>query len=167
MAATAAPLASLNTLGAPTASSASAFSPGSSKYRGAVVEDLQLPPAFALSRSEHVGKAIQLAYDRDFSHIPVLDSRRKPVGYLDVAVLKSKWEAGAANPSDSLALYMTKFERGTSAPYTVITPETPLEELEEFLQTNEFAIVTDISRKFVLGVATKDDLSNFVTRRGA
>jgi hypothetical protein len=95
----------------------------------------------------------------------VLDSRRKPVGYIDVGLLKTKWEAGTANPvsggtskmnndnmltcgqSDSLASYMTKFERGTSAPYTVITPETPLEELEEFLHTTDFAI-----GKFVSGL---------------
>ncbi|GAB1518569.1 hypothetical protein RhiTH_001631 [Rhizoctonia solani] len=163
MATTAAPLASLNSLGSNTRSP----SAGPSKYRGAVVEDLQLPPAFALSRSEHVVKAIELAYDRDFSYIPVLDSRRKPVGYINVADLKTKWEAGSANPSDLISNYMTKFARGTGVEYTVITPETPLEELEAFLETTDFAIVTDWNRKFVLGVATKDDLSNFVTRRGA
>jgi len=40
------------------------------KYRGAVVEDLQLPPAFTLPREEAIAAAIELAYDRDFSHIP-------------------------------------------------------------------------------------------------
>jgi hypothetical protein len=56
------------------------------KYRGAVVEvhrrvssrptsliclqDLQLPPAFSLPRTELFARAIELAYDRDFSHIP-------------------------------------------------------------------------------------------------
>ncbi|KAF8596845.1 hypothetical protein BDV93DRAFT_610641 [Ceratobasidium sp. AG-I] len=172
MAMTAAPLASLNALTAPTTAnstttgSLSPISPGTIKYRGAVVEDLQLPPAFALSQSEHVEKAVRLAYDRDFSYIPVLDTRRKPVGYIDVGSLKTKWEAGAANPSDSLATFMTKFVRGTDVPYTVITPETPLEELEEFLLKNDFAIVTDPNRKFVLALATRDDLVNFVTRRG-
>ncbi|EUC56040.1 TAF10-TFIID and SAGA subunit-like protein [Rhizoctonia solani AG-3 Rhs1AP] len=159
MATMAAPLASLN-------SSLRHVVSGPSKYRGAVVEDLQLPPAFALSRTEHVVKAIELAYDRDFSYIPVLDSKRKPVGYIDVASLKTRWEAGTANPSDLIENYMNKFARGTDVPYTVITPETPLEELESFLETTPFAIVTDWNRKFVLGVATKDDLSNFVTRRG-
>ncbi len=40
------------------------------KYRGAVVDDLQLPPAFSLPYSERISKAIELAYERDFSHIP-------------------------------------------------------------------------------------------------
>ena len=62
--------------------------PPPDKYRGAVVEvhrrvtlafsppslidlqDLQLPPAFSLPRSELIARALELAYDRDFSHIP-------------------------------------------------------------------------------------------------
>ncbi|CAE6483836.1 unnamed protein product [Rhizoctonia solani] len=116
-------------------------------------------PGGGHTHGEHVVKAIELAYDRDFSYIPVLDSRRKPVGYINVADLKTKWEAGSANPSDLISNYMTKFARGTGVEYTVITPETPLEELEAFLETTDFAIVTDWNRKFVLGVATKDDLS--------
>jgi hypothetical protein len=37
---------------------------------------------------------------------------------------------------------MTKFKRSSSNPYTVITPLTPLEDLEEFLKDNIFAIGT-------------------------
>ncbi|KAI0065272.1 hypothetical protein BV25DRAFT_1799241 [Artomyces pyxidatus] len=141
--------------------------PPPDKYRGAVVEDLQLSPAFALPQDERIGRAIELAYDRDFSHIPVLDRKRKPLGYVEVAALKKKWEAGEADPTDNVALYMTKFNRSVSTnPYTVITPDTPLADLERFLQDNIFALVTDYGRKFVLGVATAQDLETFVSRRG-
>ncbi|EGO03569.1 hypothetical protein SERLA73DRAFT_175087 [Serpula lacrymans var. lacrymans S7.3] len=136
------------------------------KYRGAVVEDLQLPPAFSLPSDEAILRAIELAYDRDFSHIPVLSRDRRPIGYVDVAGLKAKWEAGTANPTDNVVQYMTKFQRKASEPYTLITPSTPLNELEEFLQQNIFALVTDYDRKFVLAVATSQDLENFVSRRG-
>ncbi|KAH8116121.1 hypothetical protein DFH11DRAFT_1584371 [Phellopilus nigrolimitatus] len=85
---------------------------GAHKYRGAVVEDLQLPPAFALPQSETIARAIDLAYDRDFSHIPILSGERKPLGYLDVSALKTKWEAGQADPNDNVLKYMTKFRRG-------------------------------------------------------
>jgi len=136
------------------------------KYRGAVVEDLQLPPAFALPSTEAVSRAIDLAYERDFSHIPVLDRNRKPLGYIDVAQLKEKWEAHQANPTDKVSEYMTKFKRSSSEPYTLVTPWSSLSELEVFLQTNVFALVTDNDRKFVLAVATSQDLENFVTRRG-
>ncbi|KAL0958383.1 hypothetical protein HGRIS_000525 [Hohenbuehelia grisea] len=137
------------------------------KYRGAVVEDLQLPPAFALPYTESISRAIELAYERDFSHIPVLDRNRRPLGYVDVARLKERWEAGSADPRDTVVKYMTRFKRDAeSAPYTLITPLSPLAELEGFLQDNIFALVTDNDRKFVLAVATASDLENFVSRRG-
>ncbi|KAH9974155.1 hypothetical protein BGW80DRAFT_1494338 [Lactifluus volemus] len=130
------------------------------KYRGAVVEDLQLPPAFSLPRTELISHAIELAYDRDFSHIPVLGKRRKPLGYIEVATLKKKWEAGEVNPTDKISSCMTKFNR---------SPETnphPSTELEGFLMNHIFALITDYERKFVLGVATSQDLEAFVSRRG-
>jgi len=136
------------------------------KYRGAVVEDLQLPPAFTLFSNEEISRAIELAYDRDFSHIPVLDRNRRPLGYVDVARLKESWEARKADPSDKVVRYMTKFKRAVSEPYTLITPLSPLAELERFLQDNIFALVTDHDRKFVLAVATSQDLESFVSRRG-
>ncbi|KAF8340116.1 hypothetical protein F5887DRAFT_979403 [Amanita rubescens] len=128
--------------------------------------DLQLPPAFCLPSSEPIARAIDQAYERDFSHIPVLSSKRRPLGYIDVAALKAKWEAGLANPDDKVFKYMTKFRRNPSEPYTLISPMSSLVDLERFLQTNLFALVTDNERRFVLAVATAQDLENFVTRRG-
>ena len=50
--------------------------------------------------------------------------------------------------------------------------DTPLEELEAFFNggvngngPQDFAVVTDVNRRFVLGVATKADLEEFVKRR--
>ncbi|PFH48092.1 hypothetical protein AMATHDRAFT_76907 [Amanita thiersii Skay4041] len=136
------------------------------KYRGAVIEDLQLPPAFCIPSSEPIATAIEQAYERDFSHIPVLNSKRRPLGYIDVAALKKKWEAGHTDPNDKVLQHMTKFKRGPEEPYTLITPMSPLADLEKFLEDNVFALVTDNDRKFVLGVATPQDLEHFVTRRG-
>lgn len=84
-------------------------------------QDLQLPPAFSLPSEEPIAAAIELAYDRDFSHIPrvpdldrndiitdtnyaerVLTKERRPLGYIDVAALKAKWEAGRADPVCSI-----------------------------------------------------------------
>ena len=53
---------------------------------------------------------------------------------------------------------MSRFKRTAATPYTVITPSTPLAELEAFLKGNIFAIITDFDRKFVLGVVTSQDL---------
>ena len=38
------------------------------------------------------------------------------------------------------SLYMIKFQRSPSTPYTVVTPLTPLGDLEAFLAHNIFAI---------------------------
>lgn len=78
---------------------------------------------------------------------------------------------------------MQRFNRKRTNVYTVITMDTPLEELERFfkgepmtaregevnstagLGKQDFAIVTDPTRKFVLGVVTEGDLQEFVRRR--
>jgi hypothetical protein len=69
---------------------------------------------------------------------------------------------------------MTRFQR-KGRTYTVITMQTPLEELEGFFRggvsegpwKEDFAVITDNNRRFVLGVATVSDLEEFVKRRPA
>ena len=68
---------------------------------------------------------------------------------------------------------MIKFKR-KGRKYRLITMETPLEELEAFFdgdgtggERQDFAVVTDPARRFVLGVATRADLEEFVRRRPA
>lgn len=70
---------------------------------------------------------------------------------------------------------MVKFRRKGRV-YKVITMETKLEELEAFFNGDEgeegngrqeFAVVTDERRRFVLGVATRTDLEEFARRRPA
>lgn len=68
---------------------------------------------------------------------------------------------------------MNRFQR-KGRRYRVITMDTPLEQLEAFFegaetggQKQDFAVVTDDNRRFVLGVATRADLEDFVKRRPA
>lgn len=69
---------------------------------------------------------------------------------------------------------MVKFRRKGRV-YKVITMDTPLEELELFFSggengehgKQEFAVVSDEKRRFVLGVATRTDLEEFARRRPA
>ena len=82
--------------------------------------------------------------------------------------------------SDPVEKAMLRFRRKGNV-YRIITMDTPLEELERFFngepdaggggggkpQKQDFAVVTDASRKFVLGVATREDLEQFVRRRAA
>ncbi|KAJ1029806.1 hypothetical protein NDA13_003046 [Ustilago tritici] len=144
------------------------------KYRGATVEDLQVPPAISVPRSTNVSSALRVALDHDYSQLPLVsDKNRKLLGYVQKDRLEEQVKVG--NNDKSVASIMTKFSSGSSTSssstaaagtYTVITPDTGLAELEVFLQSHPFAFITDPGRAFVLGVATQEDLSKYVSRRG-
>ncbi|GAK63364.1 transcription initiation factor IID, TAF10 subunit [Moesziomyces antarcticus] len=157
-------------VGQPPAPSASLVA----KYRGATVEDLQVPPAISVPRSTSIAAALRVALDHDYSQLPLVsDKNRKLLGYVQKHRLEEQLKEG--NSDKTVASIMTKFSSGpaasasSSAPaatYTVITPDTGLAELEVFLQSQPFAFITDPGRAFVLGVATQEDLSKYVSRRG-
>lgn len=87
-------------------------------------------------------------------------------------MLQAQLDAGKVKPEEPISKAMARFER-KGRTYKVISMATPLEELEEFFegggvgQKQEFAVVTDEDRRFVLGVATRNDLEEFVKRRPA
>ncbi|KAK4052773.1 hypothetical protein OIV83_002060 [Microbotryomycetes sp. JL201] len=166
----------------------------SSVYRGAVVEDLQLSPALVLPSTTRVSDALQMAYEREFTILPISDpSTRTLIGWLNSDVLKTQYAKGLVKDDQTLS-QVDQLSRGTdststtsaSVPaesaqpttlsvrkfrkdkiYQLITPDTALEDLEQFFATSKssFALVTDHSRKFVLGVVTPEDLQKFVSRR--
>ncbi|KAI5294038.1 hypothetical protein KEM52_004803 [Ascosphaera acerosa] len=168
---------------------APAAPPGPGKYRGATVEDLDPPPALSTSPESPIAAALQAAFERDYTHLTVVSSSRALLGYLSIPRLRELLQQGSVTESDPVAKAMLRFRRKGSV-YTTITMETPLEELERFFdggaetaeeaadaQTEgggktrqgqnrqDFAVVTDRDRKFVLGVATREDLDDFVKRR--
>lgn len=113
------------------------------------------------------------AYERDYTHLTVIsEDTRALLGYLNIPRLKELLKDGTVKDGDPVEKAMQKFRRKGNV-YKVITMDTPLEELEEFFiggssgRSNDFAVVTDMSRRFVLGVATKWDLEEFVRRRPA
>ncbi|KAK2758831.1 hypothetical protein FQN54_003523 [Arachnomyces sp. PD_36] len=153
----------------------------SDKYRGATVEDLDPPPALSTSPDQPISTALLSAYERDYTHLTVISSSsRSLLGYISMPRLRSLLRSGEVSESDPVEKAMQRFRRKGNV-YRVITMETPLEELERFFdgevdvrngggagekrEKQEFAVVTDASRKFVLGVATKADLEEFVRRR--
>ncbi|GAB7354104.1 hypothetical protein MBLNU459_g4670t1 [Dothideomycetes sp. NU459] len=156
--------------------SAAQLSEWARKYRGATVEDLDPPPALSTSPTAPVSHALMTAFERDYTHLTVVSTdNRALLGYLNIPHLKGLLSAGKVQESDPVEKTMTKFKRkGTK--YRIITTDTPLEELEAFFKgvgeegptaEQDFAVVTDAGRKFVLGVATKQDLEEFVKRRPA
>ncbi|KAJ0121143.1 cystathionine beta-synthase [Diaporthe amygdali] len=145
-----------------------------SRYRGAAVEDLQPPAALSLTPSDPISLALEAAFERDYTHLTIVDSEtRSLMGYISIPNLQSLLDGGKVAAEDPISAAMTRFQR-RGRKYKVITMDTPLEELEAFFegaqtagQKQEFAVITDDNRRFVLGVATRDDLEQFVKRRPA
>jgi CBS domain-containing protein len=145
------------------------------KYRGATVADLDLAPALSTSPSTSLEEAMLSASSHDYSHLTVLSEHtRSLLGYLPISRLKTLFETRQIQPSDPVEKAMVKFQRGGGKKYQVITMETELWELEGFFEDvgeyatgskQDFAVVTDGGRKFVLGVVTRSDLNEFVKRR--
>ncbi|KAG6166655.1 hypothetical protein E4U34_002621 [Claviceps purpurea] len=147
----------------------------SSRYRGATVEDLDPPSALSLNPSDPVSLALLSAFERDYTHLTIIDSKtRSLLGYISIPRLQAQLDSGAIQPSDTLSSVMTRFQRRGRI-YQVITMDTTLEQLEAFFRggvsegawKEEFAVITDENRRFVLGVATVQDLEEFVRRRPA
>ncbi|MCJ1361307.1 hypothetical protein MMC16_000405 [Acarospora aff. strigata] len=149
-------------------------SPWANKYRGATVEDLDPPPALSSNPTDSISNALMRAYERDYTHLTVVSrDTRALLGYLSIPRLRILLKDGKIMDSDPVERAMLKFRRKGSV-YKVITMDTPLEELEDFFTggvdgsgPQDFAVVTDASRRFVLGVATRSDLEEFVKRRPA
>lgn len=147
------------------------------KYRGATVADLDLPPALSTSPNTPLSSAMLSASSHDYSHLTVLsENTRSLLGYLPISKLKDLFASRQLQPSDAVSKAMVRFQRGGGKKYQVITMETELWELEGFFEdvgsfatgaTQDFAVVTDGGRKFVLGVVTRSDLEEFVKRRPA
>lgn len=140
----------------------------------ATVEDLDPPPALSSKPTDSISTALMNAYERDYTHLTVVsEDTRALLGYLNIPRLKELLKNGTVKDSDYVEKAMQKFRRRGNV-YKVITMDTPLEELEAFFNggvngngPQDFAVVTDGSRRFVLGVATKGDLEEFVKRRPA
>lgn len=136
------------------------------------MEDLDPPPALSVHASDLISHALAAAFERDYTHLTVISkTTRSLVGYLSIPRLRTLLRENRVQQSDAVEAAMQRFER-KGRMYRVITMETPLEELEAFFArgvdgggAQDFAIVTDGSRRFVLGVATRNDLEEFARRR--
>lgn len=121
-----------------------------------------------------ISHALMSAFERDYTHLTVVSQENRALlGYLSIPRLKQLLKEGKVREDDPVEKAMLRFRRKGKV-YKVITMDTPLEELEVFFnggvdggEPQDFAVVTDGSRRFVLGVATKSDLEEFLRRRPA
>lgn len=138
------------------------------------MEDLDPPAAASLNPTDPISLALISAFEREYTHLTIVDNdTRALLGYISIPSLQAQLDTGKVKPEDPIRKAMVTFQR-KGRKYKVITMQTPLEELEEFFaggqtggQPQEFAVITDERRRFVLGVATVGDLEEFVKRRPA
>ncbi|KAI9254458.1 tryptophan synthase beta subunit-like PLP-dependent enzyme [Phascolomyces articulosus] len=138
------------------------------RYRAASVEDLQLPAAVTIPPTASVSYALDVMMEREFSQLPVIRTdNKKLVGYVSLTSLQEQLEHNAIQPNTTVDHSMYAFKKkGTStSKYQIITPDTSLADLAKFFDKNSFAVITDVNRKWCLGVATKYDLISFLHRR--
>lgn len=132
------------------------------------------PPALSTSPHKPISTALLAAFERDYTHLTVLDPEDKSLlGYISIPRLRQMIEMRQVREDDPVEKAMITFQR-KGRRYQLITMETPLEELEVFFGGSktdavtgkqDFAVVTDAARRFVLGVATRADLEEFLRRR--
>ncbi|KAM0692525.1 hypothetical protein Q7P36_007079 [Cladosporium allicinum] len=144
-----------NNIPAPSETGSDPTSNWGSRYRGAVVEDLDPGPALSTHPTTPVGQALFSAFERDYTHLTVLDPISKTLlGYISTPSIKAQLQSGSITENDSVEKAMVKFRR-KGRKYALITMETPLEDLQAFFEganggeKQEFAVVTDPARSDV------------------
>lgn len=135
------------------------------------MEDLDPSPAFSTHPSTSIDNALMAAFERDYTHLTVLDQHKTLLGYVSAPKLRKLLETGQVKGEEAVEKAMQRFQR-KGRKYKLITMDTQLQELEDFFEhgsgggeKQDFAVVTDPARRFVLGVATREDLQRFVERR--
>lgn len=59
-------------------------------YRGATIEDLDIPPAISINPTTPLEVAIEISYENEFTYLPVIhEFNRKLLGILNVGTLRS------------------------------------------------------------------------------
>lgn len=163
-------------------------------YRGATVEDLDIQPALSINPITHLNVALEIAYEHEFSYLPVIhEANKKLLGVINIEELKSKpqkFKSGFLKPivkhymiwfhqkardnyekesheEQSTPLNTTiKTPKPKGKKFNIITPWTPLEQLAEFFNSGiYFAIITNDDGTFVYGVATPEDLTRYEKSR--
>lgn len=135
-----------------------------SKFRGASVEDLQLPEAVSVLATAPIEEALRIMLERDFSQLPVVNQHRKMIGFVSQGHLEHLLITGQADRLTPLS-EVTLNLQASRRPYYLITPDTPLTDLATFFENFSAGFVTDDARNWCLAVVTKFDLLTFLMKR--
>eukprot|EP00127_Corallochytrium_limacisporum_P004569 Clim_evm9s168 gene=Clim_evmTU9s168 len=131
------------------------------KYHFAAVEDLSMPIPVTAFPSDPVLHAYELMLEHDFDNLPVLNHRKRLIGIVQRNMIQEAIESNDESKK-SVSDVMLRFGKKPST-YRPIMPDTPLAEVEQFLDNHAVAFVTD-ANGWCLGLVTKLDLYRFHQR---
>lgn len=175
--------------------SASPISFSTKDYRGAIIEDLNIPQAISVNPSTSLYDAVAVGYENEFTHLPVIhEETKRLLGVINVEDIKNnenKIKNSFLSPivkhymlwfnTTARKNYEDRMKHGAATSktsttsqilkprgkkYDILTPYTPLEKLAKFFsQGNYFAVITGADGDFVYGVATPEDLKKYEKSR--
>ncbi|KJE89664.1 hypothetical protein CAOG_01099, partial [Capsaspora owczarzaki ATCC 30864] len=135
-----------------------------SKYRGAAVEDLNLPVPVTASQTIAIGAALALMDEHDFDNLPVLDAKKRLVGLLTREKLEARVRAAPSTAEAEQVTPAMYYSFSRKHRYVPIQLDTPLEVLEQFFTQHSIAFVTD-DNGWCVSLATPADLQLYLSKR--
>lgn len=157
------------------------------------MEDLDIRPAISINPSTSLNRAFEVSFENEFTYLPVISEHDKRLlGVLNVEDLeKNKLQANASalitknfmlwfnlrakenyekiavsKNSTPINSKILRPRLGEGKKFHVLTPLTPLEELADFFNANNFfAIITNGAGNLVYGVVTPEDLTKYEQSR--
>lgn len=60
-------------------------------YRGATIEDLDIPPAISINPSTNLNEALEISYEHEFTYLPIIhETNKRLLGVLNIDNLRKK-----------------------------------------------------------------------------
>jgi len=112
------------------------------KYRGAAVAELNLSTPKTISKATALAEALNIMILEDFDVLPVIDNK-KFVGFVTSGDIRANLADKTLQDTTPVEALMHRFAKRRQE-YQLITPETPLAELESFLEKNSIGFVTGL-----------------------
>ncbi|KAL7748604.1 cystathionine beta-synthase [Sorochytrium milnesiophthora] len=134
------------------------------RFHGAKIRDLRLPSAVTVSPSTGCREAVLVMQKNGFDQLPVVSKHHHIVGLVTLGHVLSRVSSGRVTLDSPVSDVMFKFAV-TTTKFVEITPDTPLDTLNDFFEKHSAAVVTERASvdgegqvMKVVSVVTKVDL---------
>ncbi|KAI9598050.1 cystathionine beta-synthase [Syncephalis fuscata] len=114
------------------------------RWNGATVKDLRLADAVTVNEQTSCRQATEIMQRDGFDQLPVVSTNTsRLVGLVTLGHVLSRISSGRATPDSTVEQVMFHFTPSAKHPFTEITVDTPLHDLETFFEHHSAAIITE------------------------